>query len=201
MTQQSEQLSRYNGITPELLLSMAYNVIDISTISLPISMNLILDSIPGIEVETGFSWDDIVNSGYIKVIRNNDFTLKKILIWSNPSEAEVRRRFTFAHEVGHLINDVIPNLSNDSQEEIIDKLNRDSNQDYREVRANAFAAQLLMPAVLIKREVDNLIQKYQQSHQGNMPTIDYAITYLSGIFDVSYDAMKYRLINLGYVSK
>ena len=198
----SLQFSEYNNITPEMLLVKAYGVIDISLIQLPISMEVILDHLPGVKVEQSLNWDDLLNSGYIKVHRNSDHSVKEIIIWANPSEAPVRRRFTYAHEIGHLILDVIPNLSNNTQELIVDKLNRDSNQqDYREVRANTFAAQLLMPAVLIKGEVDNLINIYKNLNNGSLPTVDHAIKYLSGKFEVSYDAMKYRLMNLGYVNK
>lgn len=101
----------------------------------------------------------------------------------NPSEPEVRRRFTVAHEIGHYIfghgkdgvelRDPTQNFSSD-------------NYDPKEVACNRFAAELLMPAVAIKHYIMDL------SVSG--------VENLAAAFIVSEVAMKYRLANLGWVS-
>ena len=60
-------------------------------------------------------------------------------------------------------------------------------QDERE--ANAFAAALLMPASLIQQQL-NLLgdSKYSQAR---------IVSTLTGTFEVSEEAMHYRLLNLG----
>lgn len=61
------------------------------------------------------------------------------LVLLNPSEAWTRQRFTLAHELGHV-------LARDAQELIPEQQVAPGRQsDWTEVRANAFAAALLMP--------------------------------------------------------
>ncbi|HAS22382.1 MAG TPA: hypothetical protein DCR51_04380, partial [Idiomarina loihiensis] len=68
---------------------------------------------------------------------------------------------------------------------------------YRETRANRFAAQLLMPAVLIKQEVDRLREVLKKEER--KITTEQLLDLFSSKFEVSRDAMKYRLQNLGYL--
>lgn len=69
----------------------------------------------------------------------------------NHYDTEQRQRFTLAHELGHFV------LEHGNKTDRTESLYRNPNsyQDYSEVQANAFAAELLMP----KRLVDFLIEK------------------------------------------
>lgn len=102
-------------------------------------------------------------------------------------ESKERKRFTIAHELGHFVLHKDISLFVDKKGEV---LYRDSNsrtgEIIREREANAFAASLLMPKKFIKDEIQNI------------PKDKDLIACLSKKFDISTQAMTYRLINLGY---
>lgn len=114
----------------------------------------------------------------------------------NPEEPKLRQRFTIAHELGHFL------LHKDEKDKIyIDNENyfypvkfRASNiklseKDYKEEQeANAFAAALLMPIRLVQRELKDY-NGFDMS-DGSM------ITDLAKKFEVSIQAMSYRILNL-----
>ncbi len=100
-----------------------------------------------------------------------------------------RRRFTLAHEIGHHLLHV-PYLTNNVH---VDKivLNRDamSSQalDDKEMEANAFAAELLMP--------ESELRRYRHVDLND----DEFLHGLARKLKVSVTALTYRLINLGMV--
>ncbi len=105
----------------------------------------------------------------------------KIVI--DPNQSKPRRRFTVAHELGHIaLGHLRPGetLFRDGVEQFFA-----TTKDPREVAANKFAAQLLMPAELVKTAFEK------------MP--DMSVQRGAEIFGVSEAAMGYRLINLGLV--
>lgn len=96
----------------------------------------------------------------------------------NPKEAEVRQRFTVAHEIGHFVlghgaayRDPAANFA--------------TNAAPTEAAANRFAAALLMPSEVVEAVI---------KEQAN-PTLES----LAALFGVSTVAMRYRLINLGWL--
>ena len=99
-------------------------------------------------------------------------------IFLDASEPPVRRRFSCAHELGHFVKH-----SGLDELAFIDYRDaRSSNgTSTEEVFANAFAANLLMPETEVRAQFSNT---------DSAPK-------LSGYFDVSIDAMSYRLKNLG----
>ena len=113
----------------------------------------------------------------------------KPYILYNSIQSKNRTRFTIAHELGHYI------LHSYKTPLFIDKKNkvlfRDNNSSTGEIlmerEANAFAAALLMPKNLIRKEVDN-----------KLADVDDIIQYLADKFQVSSQAMSFRLSNLGY---
>lgn len=113
-------------------------------------------------------------------------------IWVNPIENtfEERKRFTIAHELGHLMSGHLA-LNSSINDDII-SLNRDDNWDELEMQANGFAAQLLMPAENIKTKIQELTAT---SHQ--KPSVEYLVEELSKYFKVSKIAMEFRLSKLG----
>lgn len=107
------------------------------------------------------------------------------------SHRPVRKRFTLAHEIGHLRLHRGRPLIVDSQVRV--NL-RDSTSaratDREEMEANRFAAALLMPDDLVVQAVQDTDFKTVASLQ----------RLLAERFEVSTEAMGYRLINLGITS-
>lgn len=97
----------------------------------------------------------------------------------NPNDSIKRQRFTIAHELGHhMLKHGHSFRDNKKNFTLYDF-------DHKEVAANKFAAELLMPSDAIKVMIN----------QRNIKSV----AELAKIFDVSVAAMKYRLENLGYL--
>ena len=99
-----------------------------------------------------------------------------------------RQRFTIAHELGHFVlHKEIPLFVDKKNEKIMYRNSESTTGEIRKEReANAFSASLLMPAPFIKDE-------WQK-----MPFHEEPVEYLANIFNVSEQAMSFRLANLGY---
>jgi Zn-dependent peptidase ImmA (M78 family) len=110
------------------------------------------------------------------------------VIGVNSMHAPTRQRFTIAHEIGHF-------LLHKGRPLFIDRFVRvnwrNGQSDREEVQANAFAAELLMPRKLVGREVDRVLSKRRTVAAHELAAE------LARIFDVSPEAMQYRLANLG----
>ena len=103
----------------------------------------------------------------------------KYFIRVNASHLPARRRFTVAHELGHYYyhKDFL-----DKESQILERNNYSGlGFDAKEVEANAFAAELLMPRI-------HFLQKYAELRK---------IHSLAEYFFVSELAVQVRLINLG----
>jgi len=159
----------------------------------PIDIDRVVE-ILGIEVKEDLDIDHINDIGYIKVESGEP------IIWLNPYENknQARRRFTLAHELGHFCLHILPSKKDGMFVDTEENLSRNAYWDIRELQANKFAANLLMPVWLIKEEGLKVIEEFQNKY-GTLPTIDNFIDIMSKIFNVSRQAMKYRLINLGVV--
>ncbi|MDD5227259.1 MAG: ImmA/IrrE family metallo-endopeptidase [Methylococcales bacterium] len=151
-----------------------------------------------IVVDTSFSVEkDLSLAGEIYIDKEN----VKPVIWVNPLDYKTRQRFTMAHEIAHLVNDIIPNLNHpDTIEPFLDSVNslkRDGSQDPREFRANEFAAQLLMPVDFIIDEATKIIANYKKENgEGAKLLKDELSSQLATIFEVSKQAMTIRLSRL-----
>lgn len=111
------------------------------------------------------------------------------------SHVERRKRFTIAHELGHLL--MHPGRPYIAETELPVRVDlRATTPGYanpREEReANQFAAALLMPALLIQARWDELSSKYGDPNR--------TANKMADEFDVSQVAMKYRIANLGIYS-
>lgn len=108
----------------------------------------------------------------------------------NAKHAPTRRRFTIAHELGHL-------RMHRGRPLIVDSTVRVNFRDplsaaatnREEIEANAFAAALLMPRGWVVAHANTL----------NGLDSDAMANRLAAVFKVSPQAMTYRLINLGLV--
>jgi len=116
------------------------------------------------------------------------------VIGVNSRESALRQRFTIAHEIGHL-------LLHKGRPLIVDKLvrvnarsstNSPSRNEERE--ANQFAAGILMPADLVRQHASDVIE--------DMTLISdrWLVEQMAKRFQVSLQAMEYRLVNLDVLS-
>jgi Zn-dependent peptidase ImmA (M78 family) len=117
----------------------------------------------------------------------------RIVIGVNSSHVNTRQRFTIAHEIGHLV------LHKGAM--FVDKtvrLNRDSKSsmaiDPKEIEANGFAAELLMPAEVVTEEARKRLTKKTRVSELQL------VSTLATAFDVSTHAMEIRLTNLGIIT-
>lgn len=113
----------------------------------------------------------------------------KLFLGVNSGHNEHRRRFTIAHEIGHYIlhasEKVHYDVSKGAKESLEGVYFRaDDITGKDEIEANHFAAELLMPKDLVEKCIASGLL---------------VISDLADRFNVSVDAMRYRLINLGYL--
>lgn len=112
------------------------------------------------------------------------------VIGVNSTHAITRQRFSVAHEIAHLV-------MHPGKPMFIDRFVRvnwrDGSSNRDEIEANAFAAELLMPRDLVAREINKAIAKHQMVTPQNLAR------QLAKVFQVSPEAMSYRLENLGVV--
>jgi Zn-dependent peptidase ImmA (M78 family)/DNA-binding XRE family transcriptional regulator len=106
-------------------------------------------------------------------------------ILMNRKEAPWRRSYNFAHELFHLVTwDSIPAEQIRNDQRLWEKIER---------IANSFASCLLLPAELVKMEIE---QRVVDNHIEDSDLIEIARE-----FDVSTEALLYRLLNLRFVEK
>lgn len=133
--------------------------------------------------ESGF----ILRDGKLAVIGVNTLTSRR------------RQRFTIAHELGHL-------LLHEGKSLIVDHAIRVNFRndvsgmatDVEEIDANAFAATLLMPRSMVLGYLKSYLAEVL--HQDKPISRDDLIAHSAREFDVSSEAMGYRLINLGVLA-
>lgn len=127
----------------------------------------------GIKVMTDPDYPDD-RSGHIEIDQDGTAT-----IIVNGKQAATRKRFTIAHEIAHFVFD----RDYLEQHRFIDRDGDAMDASYRkrESRANAFAAQLLMPE-------QDFIQQWVA-----LRSVDKIADY----FGVSRDAVRFRAMNLG----
>jgi Zn-dependent peptidase ImmA (M78 family) len=114
----------------------------------------------------------------------------RTVIGVNSAHPKTRQRFTIAHELGHL-------RLRHKGELFVDQtvMKRDARAsqaiDPQEIEANKFAAELLMPEKLVVETMQRLQDQRNALSPGEL------IAKLAEEFQVSSQAMEYRLTNLG----
>ena len=103
----------------------------------------------------------------------------------NASESPSRQRFTAAHEYAHFLVD-----RDERRGEICDTVRR---REPFEMRANAFAASLLLPATGVTSSLNDLGAERLRVEPEHAVHLMYH-------FSVSYDAVLWRLLNLGWIT-
>ena len=111
----------------------------------------------------------------------------------NKNDVKTRKRFTIAHEIGHyhLGHTRKPSIFIDQTRSYLPKYrnaNSSTGTDWQEREANAFAAALLMPEHLVRKEYNKDPYKAMNNFE------------IAEEFGVSQQAMAIRLSNLGYLT-
>jgi Zn-dependent peptidase ImmA (M78 family) len=185
-----EIYKQYENLEPEALLEkLSMGVPPFNPYSIAKLLN--------IEVSEELDWIKLAYDGEIYVDEN-----KETKIWINQTNHINRKKFTVAHEIGHFINDVLSNY--ESFQPIFDDKNtlsfkRDGNRNFMEYRANDFAARLLMPKESVIIEGRKIIDQHFEMTKEKLGK-DVLIKKLSTLFEVSEEAMKWRLINLNLIN-
>lgn len=120
------------------------------------------------------------------------------VIGVNRKHPRVRQRFTIAHELGHAL------LHRGRMELFVDTgygvAFRDSRSSTGEIKmereANAFAAALLMPESMVRKEIGELSWEHGIDYGGGKGTLKE----MAQRFKVSQEAMSFRLARLGVFS-
>jgi Zn-dependent peptidase ImmA (M78 family) len=106
-----------------------------------------------------------------------------------------RQRFTIGHELGHFLLHGLtsPDLYVDHSFQVLLRDDRSSEgTDEKEREANLFAAELLMPADFLRKDL-------QEQGQVDIESDEF-IRDLARRYQVSQQAMAFRLANLGYLT-
>jgi Zn-dependent peptidase ImmA (M78 family) len=118
------------------------------------------------------------------------------VIGINTSHVATRQRFSVAHELGHLVLHQGRQLILDKREVRVNLRDRNaaSGTDMQEIEANAFAAELLMPHQVVLDMVTKAVSRSTRI------SADQFIREAASRFEVSVQAMEYRLASLGVIS-
>ena len=145
----------------------------------------------------------IVEGKQIQLIRrpfNNDrlagfiaFKHDTFIIVTNTNKTIGNERFTIAHEIYHLLENLSDIMDNRLLEEYV-QTDGETNIDVKEKMANLFAAELLMPSEDVKREFDRL-----SLNRKDKSDISIAIN-LQQLYGVDYIAMVKRMIELDLIT-
>ncbi len=119
---------------------------------------------------------------------------RHVVIGLNNRHSPMRQRFSIAHELGHLVLHRGKPLFVDHtvRVNLRDSVSA-TGSEREEIEANAFAAQLLMPEPLVLSAVAELREEDRVTSDAGL------IETLANEFQVSSQAMGYRLINMGII--
>jgi Zn-dependent peptidase ImmA (M78 family) len=113
-------------------------------------------------------------------------------IYINENDNEKRQRFTIAHELGHFFLNHCDGIHVDNFKRAYRDTKSTEGLYIIEIEANNFAAELLMPSEEVNKKIESF------SDDTNL-SIDQILDDLSTYFNVSQEAMRNKLKNLGYV--
>ncbi|WP_129045123.1 ImmA/IrrE family metallo-endopeptidase [Companilactobacillus metriopterae] len=125
-----------------------------------------------------------------------DDEIKEITLKQN--KPSTRKHFTYAHELGHAVlgHSGISLRANASKSDI-DILRRN-----KETVANQFAAKLIMPKKLLLDEIEKTIKESNlNENELTEGDFEFIVKKLAESFNVSVEAMRYRILNLGLFVK
>lgn len=114
----------------------------------------------------------------------------KHIIFVNVSDSETRKAFTIAHELGHIKLHAEELKNNPDIGILYRRPLGGKDSDEKEQEANCFAASLLVPQSMY----DDISIQYK-----NVFTEENKIDFLSGLFGVSPEVIKYRIHDFNIV--
>jgi Zn-dependent peptidase ImmA (M78 family) len=117
---------------------------------------------------------------------------KKWVILVNANHHPLRKRFTIAHELGHLLIHGYTSPHADRAFKFRDARSSDGSAQ-EEIQANQFAAELLMPRKLLGRAVRRFSFEHSPENEAEDEAYEEWIAELAGKFKVSRQAMAIRL--------
>lgn len=115
---------------------------------------------------------------------------KRTIIAVNALHHRNRQRFTTAHEIGHLILHKVDIHVDKGFQMVLRDTESSRATDVSEIEANQFAAELLMPEQMIRRDAPKYLQDFEN---------DEGLTKLANRYGVSSQAMAFRLANLDMI--
>lgn len=129
------------------------------------------------------------------LVPNSESTKKQWIIVVNKDHVLERRRFTIAHELGHLLMHQYKVPHADGAQRVRFRDSASSlGTEREEVEANQFAAELLMPASLLLPKLRELgFDSWDAEHTHEASE---AIAHLASLCKVSQQALVFRIANL-----
>lgn len=138
----------------------------------------------GITIADPVAFESDQISGFLK--RNSD-SVAEIVV--NKNHTEQRRRFTIAHEIGHFVLHARELLHVDDNVSAQPAFFRDAESSkatkLKEIEANQFAAELLMPS----EEIQDLVKEKIEEGEA----FDDAVSELADLYQVSQIAMTIKI--------
>ena len=116
------------------------------------------------------------------------------LMFINSLQKPQRRIFSVAHEICHFLVDSDPNFIWSNFTKNVDPISERYQKDFREVRANRFAAAFLMPKTSLENYIANVLCKNSR----NIDKLD--IVRIQYCYKVSFKSALYRLSSLNLIS-
>jgi Zn-dependent peptidase ImmA (M78 family) len=116
------------------------------------------------------------------------------VILVNKAHNPNRKRFTVAHELGHLLLHGYTSPHADRRLMLRDARSSEGST-FEEIEANQFAAELLMPRELVLKEAKGVSVEYEMD-AASEEKLDNLVDALAGKFKVSSHAMRIRLASL-----
>lgn len=136
--------------------------------------------------------DDQVSGFLLK-----EFDSERALIGVNKTHPPKRKNFTIAHEIGHFLlhNYRGVHFDRNVTRYRIHSRNAKSSEgtDIEEREANSFAAELLMPEAFLRDDIAQVGEIYLLDEQNS------TLSELADYYEVSVNALTFRLSNLGYI--
>ena len=126
-------------------------------------------------------------SGLIKQKSNTEIPV----IAYNKNDSEHRIRFTIAHEIGHFILHTNNKIFVDSSRIYFRNQVSSKATDIKEIQANKFASELLVPKKFLLRDLEALTSK-------GINSLKLIIKILSNKYNVSEESMSIRLGKIIY---
>lgn len=182
------KVENMNQMEPEALLQA------LGLVQPPFDPFAIARQIEGLNILQEADFDRLDKSGSVCLKAG------KAEVWINPIDIPERQNFTLAHEIGHISKHLLPAQSGQFTDDSA-TLYRSGDSDPKEREANDFAARLLMPKDHITTQGKAIILAYKAAkNTTNMPAEDF-VAEMAKKFNVSKQAMMFRLQNLNVIKK